>query len=228
SRADGGGRTRVPGAPGASAARARAWSGVDGRAGPRPRPVGMARAVRGPAAPRLAVAPPPAGGADARRRRRARSAEPDRPGGTGVPRAAREPRPGRRGTRWRRTGPRAARRGRRERRRRSRHAVAGSAARGPVRAARAGRRGAACIGAGADGKASAAWAIAARLAPRDETVRRARELLPPPDAPSEPLFVVGFATPGEWALVTAVLWGGMWMVAAGGRRRVVLATVALA
>jgi len=82
--------------------------------------------------------------------------------------------------------------------------------------------------AGADGKASAAWAIAARLAPRDETVRRARELLPPPDAPSEPLFVVGFATPGEWALVTAVLWGAMWMVAAGGRRRVVLATVALA
>src|SRR5205823_1193813 len=82
--------------------------------------------------------------------------------------------------------------------------------------------------AGADGKASAAWAIAARLAPRDETVRRARELLPPPDAPSEPLFVVGFATPGEWALVAAVLWGAMWMVAAGGRRRVVLATVALA
>src|SRR2546430_9662233 len=29
--------------------------------------------------------------------------------------------------------------------------------------------------------------FAARLAPRDETVRRARELLPPPDAPSEPL-----------------------------------------
>src|SRR5207302_1177908 len=82
--------------------------------------------------------------------------------------------------------------------------------------------------AGADGKASAAWAIAARLAPRDETVRRARELLPPPDAPSEPLFVVGFATPGEWALVAAVLWSAMWMVAAGGRRRVVLATVALA
>src|SRR5204863_362107 len=33
--------------------------------------------------------------------------------------------------------------------------------------------------AGADGKAAAAWAIASRLAPRDEAVRRARELLPP-------------------------------------------------
>ena len=81
--------------------------------------------------------------------------------------------------------------------------------------------------AGADGKAAAAWAIASRLAPRDEAVRRARELLPPPDAPSEPLLVVGFATPGEWALVAAVLWVITWIVAAGGRRRVVLASVAL-
>src|SRR5205085_5228822 len=89
-------------------------------------------------------------------------------------------------------------------------------------------RGARVCRAGAGGKAGAAGAIAARLAPRDEPVRRARELLPPPDAPSEPLFVVGFATPGEWALVAAVLWSAMWMVAAGGRRRVVLATVALA
>src|SRR5204862_336355 len=63
--------------------------------------------------------------------------------------------------------------------------------------------------AGADGKAAAAWAIASRLAPRDEAVRRARELLPPPDAPSEPLLVVGFATPGEWALVAD-------QIAAGG------------
>jgi len=81
--------------------------------------------------------------------------------------------------------------------------------------------------AGADGKAAAAWAIASRLAPRDEAVRRARELLPPPDAPSEPLLVVGFATPGEWALVAAVLWVITWIVAAGGRRRVVLASVVL-
>ena len=81
--------------------------------------------------------------------------------------------------------------------------------------------------AGADGKATAAWAIAARLAPRDDTVRRARELLPPPDAPSEPLLLVGVATPGEWALVAALLWVALWIVAAGGRRRVVLGSVAL-
>src|SRR2546422_10642490 len=41
--------------------------------------------------------------------------------------------------------------------------------------------------AGADGKATAAWARAARLAPRDLLVRRARELLPAPDAASEAL-----------------------------------------
>lgn len=81
--------------------------------------------------------------------------------------------------------------------------------------------------AGADGKASAAWAIAARLAPRDETVRRARQLLPPPDAPSEPLFVVGLATPGEWALLAALLWVVLWIVAAGGRRPVVFVSVAV-
>jgi hypothetical protein len=80
--------------------------------------------------------------------------------------------------------------------------------------------------AGADGKASAAWAIAARLAPRDETVRRARELLPPPDAPSEPLLAVGLATPGEWALVAAGLWLALWIVAAGRRRRVLLFSLA--
>src|SRR5207244_11918512 len=73
--------------------------------------------------------------------------------------------------------------------------------------------------AGADGKATAAWAIAARLAPRDDTVRRARELLPPPDAPSEPLLLVGVATPGEWALVAALLWVALWIAAAGGRGR---------
>jgi len=38
---------------------------------------------------------------------------------------------------------------------------------------------------------------------------------------------VGFATPGEWALVAAVLWVITWIVAAGGRRRVVLASVVL-
>jgi len=58
-------------------------------------------------------------------------------------------------------------------------------------------------------------------------VRRARELLPPPDAPSEPLLVVGLATPGEWALVAALLWVVLWIVAAGGRRPVVFVSVAV-
>ncbi len=82
--------------------------------------------------------------------------------------------------------------------------------------------------AGADGKATAAWAIAARLAPRDPLVQRARELLPAPDAPSEPLLAVGWATPAEWALAAAALWVVLWIVAAGGggwRRRPVLVTV---
>src|SRR5207247_469844 len=52
--------------------------------------------------------------------------------------------------------------------------------------------------AGADGKATAAWARAARLAPRDPLVRRVRELLPAPDAASEALLTTGLATPGEW------------------------------
>src|SRR5207302_2221572 len=52
--------------------------------------------------------------------------------------------------------------------------------------------------AGADGKAAAAWAVAARLAPRDRMVRRARELLPAPDATSERLLAVGVGAPGEW------------------------------
>src|SRR5437762_710568 len=57
--------------------------------------------------------------------------------------------------------------------------------------------------AGADGKAMAAWTRAARLAPRDPLVQRARELLPPPDAASEALFTTGVATPGEWGLAAA-------------------------
>jgi BatD DUF11 like domain/Bacterial SH3 domain len=83
--------------------------------------------------------------------------------------------------------------------------------------------------AGADGKATAAWAIAARLAPRDPLVQRARELLPAPDAPSEPLLAVGWATPAEWALAAAVLWVVLWAVAAGrpARRPVRVTVVAL-
>src|SRR5216117_1634246 len=68
--------------------------------------------------------------------------------------------------------------------------------------------------AGADGKATAAWAIAARLAPRDPLVRRARELLPPPDAASEALFTTGVATPGEWGLAAGLCWVAMWIAVA--------------
>src|SRR5205814_869385 len=62
--------------------------------------------------------------------------------------------------------------------------------------------------AGADGKATAAWTLAARLAPRNALVRRARRLLPPPDAASESLLAVGPATPAEgWLAATAA--GGL-------------------
>jgi len=81
--------------------------------------------------------------------------------------------------------------------------------------------------AGADGKATAAWAVAARLAPRDPLVRRARELLPTPDAPSEPLLAVGSATPGELALVAALGWVALWIAVAARRRRAILLTLTL-
>ncbi len=73
--------------------------------------------------------------------------------------------------------------------------------------------------AGADGKAGAAWAMAARVAPRDPLVRRTHDLLPAPDAPSEALLAPGVATPGEWALAAALLWVVTWLAVAGRRRR---------
>ena len=60
--------------------------------------------------------------------------------------------------------------------------------------------------AGADGKATAAWTLAARLAPRNAVVRRARRLLPPPDAASESLLAVGPATPAEWWFAATLAW----------------------
>src|SRR6267378_1448289 len=72
--------------------------------------------------------------------------------------------------------------------------------------------------AGADGKATAAWTRAARLAPRDPLVRRARELLPPPDAASEALLTTGLGTPGEWALAAGVFWLAVWGAVAARRR----------
>jgi hypothetical protein len=81
--------------------------------------------------------------------------------------------------------------------------------------------------AGADGKASAAWAVALRLAPRDRVIRHARELLPTPDAASEALVATGLATPQEWALVTAGLWIVLWGAVAVGTRRTVIAVLVL-
>src|SRR5207253_1041270 len=72
--------------------------------------------------------------------------------------------------------------------------------------------------AGADGKAAAAWTVAARLAPRDRMMRRARELLPAPDATSERLLAVGVGAPGEWGLVTAACWVVLWAALARRRR----------
>lgn len=67
--------------------------------------------------------------------------------------------------------------------------------------------------AGADGKAVAAWTRAARLAPRDPLIRRARGMIPLADPASEDLLAVGWATPGEWALAAGlgwmILWGAM-------------------
>ncbi|HEV8399800.1 MAG TPA: BatD family protein [Gemmatimonadales bacterium] len=70
--------------------------------------------------------------------------------------------------------------------------------------------------AAADGKATAAWTLATRLAPRDAVIRRARRLLPAPDLASEQLLAVGWATPGEWALIVATAWGLLWLLALGG------------
>ncbi len=78
--------------------------------------------------------------------------------------------------------------------------------------------------AGADGKATAAWTRAARLAPRDAAIRRARRLLPAPDPVTEELLRVGWATPAEWAVISALGWAVLWFaVAIGTRRRDVLA-----
>jgi hypothetical protein len=81
--------------------------------------------------------------------------------------------------------------------------------------------------AGADGKATAAWTMAARLAPRDPVVRRARGLLPSPDAASDELLAIGLGTPAEWALAAGVLWVAVWIAVAGRRRRTVVVGLAL-
>src|SRR5207237_591550 len=73
--------------------------------------------------------------------------------------------------------------------------------------------------AGADGKATAAWTRAARLAPRDPTIVRARNLLPAPDATTERLLRVGWGTPTEWGIAAAVGWVALWLTVAVGAQR---------
>ncbi len=73
--------------------------------------------------------------------------------------------------------------------------------------------------AGADGKATAAWIRAARLAPRDPAIRRALRLLPAPDPMTEQLLRVGWATPAEWGLIAAAGWLVLWLLVAAGSRR---------
>jgi oxygen tolerance protein BatD len=106
---------------------------------------------------------------------------------------------------------------------------AARAARDPREAAHWYNLGATLYRAGADGKATAAWTRAARLAPRDAAIRRARRLLPPPDPLTEQFLTVGWATPAEWAIVAGAAWLVLWVtVALGGvaRRRVVLGLLA--
>jgi len=73
--------------------------------------------------------------------------------------------------------------------------------------------------AAADGKAVAAWTAAARRAPRDPLIRRARRLLPAPDPASADLLRVGPLTPVEWLVVAGGAWVALWVVVAAGRRR---------
>ncbi|HKE89328.1 MAG TPA: BatD family protein [Gemmatimonadales bacterium] len=75
---------------------------------------------------------------------------------------------------------------------------------------------------GDDGKAVAAWVMAERLAPRDGAIRRARALLPAPDAASASLLEVGYLTPGEWWIVAAALWIVCWgvLIVSRGTQRI--------
>jgi hypothetical protein len=100
------------------------------------------------------------------------------------------------------------------------------AARAPRVAAHWYNLGATLYRAGADGKAVVAWTRAARLAPRDPLVRRARLLLPAPEAASEPLLAVGPATPAELAAVAASAWILLWGAVLLRRRALVIAGLA--
>ena len=89
-------------------------------------------------------------------------------------------------------------------------AFAARAARHPDDAAAWYNLGAASYRQGADGRAVAAWAEAARLAPRNATIRQARAILAPPDLASEDLLSVGPLTRAEWVVLAALIWVLWW------------------
>jgi len=82
--------------------------------------------------------------------------------------------------------------------------------------------------AAADGKAAAAWTAAARRAPRDPLIRRARQLLPAPDPATAALLGAGPLTVVEWLVVAGSAWLAAWVVVAVGRRRWPAAVLLLA
>lgn len=75
--------------------------------------------------------------------------------------------------------------------------------------------------AGADGRALAAWTAAARLAPRDRSILRARAYLPAPDATSGSLLWAAPVTAREVWVVAGLCWIAAWVaVARRARRRI--------
>jgi hypothetical protein len=72
---------------------------------------------------------------------------------------------------------------------------------------------------GADGRAAAAWQQAHRLAPRERTVQRALELMPPPEAVSATRLWMPPVTWQELALLSAPLWIVGWVLLALRRNR---------
>jgi len=88
--------------------------------------------------------------------------------------------------------------------------------------------GAALYRAGEDGRAVAAWTMAARRAPRNPIIERARRNIPAPDVATEDLLVVSVATPAEWALAFGVAWLGVWLSVLFRRRTVLLLLAVIA